>query len=192
MNLKEQEDLLAKVEKAKEQIARLRKQQEDLEREKAALEDLGQRQEEWHRGRKELSDRLLKSLAVLESEEAALARRAALVRDAAPEGFARTVEELASIREDRWTQATLKEGSPSALVLLHRGRTRAEQTRARIRALEERPAHDGAERTDGGGRGAAAASLRPLGAGELLRIGFWLLLPAAVMAAAIALLVIFL
>ena len=37
MNLKEQEDLLAKVEKAKEQIARLRKQQEDLEREKASV-----------------------------------------------------------------------------------------------------------------------------------------------------------
>ncbi|HOE27856.1 MAG: hypothetical protein IT574_11750 [Candidatus Aureabacteria bacterium] len=190
MNLKEQEDLLAKVEKAKEQIARLRKQQEDLEREKAALEDLGQRQEEWHRGRKELSDRLLKSLAVLESEEAALARRAALVRDTR-EGFARTVEELASIREDRWTQATLKEELTRALVLLHRGRTELSEARARIRALEGRPAHDGAE-DEAVAVAGPPPSLRPLGAGELLRIGFWLLLPAAVMAAAIALLVIFL
>jgi chromosome segregation ATPase len=190
MNLKEQEDLLAKVEKAKEQIARLRKQQEDLEREKAALEDLGQRQEEWHRGRKELSDVLVKSLAVLESEEAALARRAALVRDTR-EGFARTVEELTAIREDRWTQATLKEELNRALVLLHRGRTELSEARARIRALDGRPAHDAAE---GGAETAAVApsALRPLGAGELVRIGFWLLLPAAVMATAIAVFLVFL
>jgi len=66
MNLKEQEDLLIKVEKAKEQIARLRKQQADLEREKAELEDLTHREEEWYRGKKECAEALQKAVAILE------------------------------------------------------------------------------------------------------------------------------
>ena len=82
MNLKEQDELLVKVEKAKEQIAKLRRQQADLEREKAELEDLGHRQEEWYRGKKELSEALVKSLALLEGEGDEVARRAALVKDA--------------------------------------------------------------------------------------------------------------
>lgn len=186
MNLKEQEDLLVKVEKAKEQIARLRKQQADLEREKAALEDLEQRQGEWHRGRKELSDALVKALAVLESEEAGIARQAVLVRDARA-NFAKTIEELAAIREDRWTQATLKDDLARALILLQRGRTELSEAKARIPALEGRPADASGAEIEEGIAGLPSRA-RPLGAGELMRIGFWLALPAAVLAAVLAVL----
>lgn len=181
MNLKEQEDLLVKVEKAKEQIAKLRKQQADLEREKAELEDLEHRQEEWYRGKKELSDALVKALAVLENEESEVTRRAVLVRDAR-ENFAKTLEQLAGIREDRWTPVTLKDDLNRALILLQRGRTELSEAKARIPPLEGRPRDEEGPEAEAGEDGIAARS-SSLRAGELLRIGFWLALPAAVMAA---------
>lgn len=181
MNLKEQEDLLVKVEKAKEQIAKLRKQQADLEREKAELEDLEHRQEEWYRGKKELSDAFVKALAVLESEEGEVTRRAALVKDART-AFSATLEQLSGIREDRWTPATLKDDLNRALVVLQRGRTELSEARARIPTLEgRRSGEDEAELGEGAEPIAAAPSR--MSAGELLRVGFWLALPAAVMAA---------
>ncbi|MEI6634210.1 MAG: hypothetical protein WCP22_10390 [Chlamydiota bacterium] len=181
MNLKEQEDLLVKVEKAKEQIAKLRKQQADLEREKTELEDLEHRQEEWYRGKKELSDALVKALAVLENEESEVTRLAALVKDARG-NFAKTLEQLAGIREDRWTPATLKDDLNRALILLQRGRTELSEAKARVPALEGRPRDEERPELDLGGEGIAARA-PGLRAGELLRIGFWLALPAAVMAA---------
>lgn len=184
MNLKEQEDLLVKVEKAKEQIAKLRKQQADLEREKTELEDLEHRQEEWYRGKKELSDALVKALAVLENEEAEVTRRAALVKDACG-SFSQTLEQLSGIREERWTPATLKDDLNRAIILLQRGRTELSEAKARIPALEGGRRDEEGLEIEAGGEGIVARS-SGLGSGELLRIGFWLALPAAVMAAVLA------
>ncbi len=180
MNLKEQDELLVKVEKAKEQIAKLRRQQADLEREKAELEDLGHRQEEWYRGKKELSEALVKSLALLEGEGDEVARRAALVKDARA-GFAALLEQIAGIREERWTPATLKDELNRALLVLQRGRTELSEARARIAALRGEGGAGVEAWTEGGVEAASSAASR-LSAGELLRIGFWLALPAAVMA----------
>lgn len=175
--MKEHEDLLAKVEKAREQIAELRRQQTELEREKAALEDLKGKQDEWYNGKKEAGDALLKSIAVLESEDADMQKMVTLMRSTR-ESFSQLLEQLTAIKEDRWTPATLKEDLNKALLILQKSRREISVARGRIPSLEAKtPQGSAEEEAQGDGRQGGRES-----AVELMRRGFWLALPAAVMA----------
>jgi chromosome segregation ATPase len=182
MNLKEHEDLVLKVEKAKEQIARLRKEQEDLEHEKQELEDLRNKQDEWYRGRREIGDALRKAIAVLDTEEAGINKMNVLVRNAR-EGFSAVFDELAAVKEDRWTPATLKEDLSKALLVIQKARKELSTARARIPALDEKRMEGAGEEV--GLPAGEAWRIGTLGAGDLIRIGFWLALPAALMAVVI-------
>lgn len=176
MNLKEQEDLLIKVEKAKEQIAKLRKQQADLEREKAELEDLKHKEEEWYRGKKECAEAIQKAIAILESQDADLNRMLVFVRNAR-ENFAGILDQLHAVREERWTPGTLREELSKSLLIIQKARNELSAAKGRIPALDGRtpPASGAAARED------AAWGIRDVTAADLVRIGFWLALPAALM-----------
>ena len=56
----------SQVQKAQEQLLLLRRQQEQIEKQKRELEELSRRQEELERGRAEMTDKLARSLVVLE------------------------------------------------------------------------------------------------------------------------------
>ena len=58
----------SQVQKAQEQLVQLRRQQEQIEKQKRELEELSRRQEELERGRAEMTDKLTRSLVVLERE----------------------------------------------------------------------------------------------------------------------------
>src|SRR6478672_10534989 len=62
------EHLDSQVQKAQEQLLHLKRQQEQIEKQKRELEELSRRQEELERGRAEMTDRLTRSLVVLERE----------------------------------------------------------------------------------------------------------------------------
>src|SRR3989440_10676824 len=62
------ENLDSHVQKAQEQLLQLKRQQEQIEKQKRELEELSRRQEELERGRAEMSDKLTRSLVVLERE----------------------------------------------------------------------------------------------------------------------------
>jgi len=177
MNMKEHEDLIAKVEKAKDQIAQLRKQQSELEREKTELEDLRSKQEEWYRGRREVGDWLLKGAAVLDGEEADLNKMIALARST-KESFAQHLEALSAIKEDDWTPVSLKDELSKALIVLQKARRDYGVARGRIPALEGKEA--GAKTAPDERPAPGPPELRD--AKELMRLGFWLALPAALMA----------
>ncbi|MDD5557312.1 MAG: hypothetical protein PHN82_08695 [bacterium] len=181
MNLREHEDLIAKVERAKEQLVKLRKQQEELEHEKRALEELKGRQDEWYRGKKEIGETMRRALAILESEEADAQRMAVLARGAR-ESFSGLLEQIAAVKEERWTPATLREELDKALAVLQKARKELSTARGRIPALDERGAAAGAREAP---EGRALPRLGELAAGDLLRIGFWLALPAGLMAVVI-------
>ena len=56
------------MQKAQEQLLQLKRQQEQIEKQKRELEELSRRQEELERGRAEMTDKLTRSLVVLERE----------------------------------------------------------------------------------------------------------------------------
>src|SRR5436853_4579975 len=62
------EHLDNQVQKAQEQLLQLKRQQEQIEKQKRELEELSRRQEELERGRAEMTDKLTRSLVVLERE----------------------------------------------------------------------------------------------------------------------------
>ena len=62
------EHLDSQVQKAQEQLLQLKRQQEQIEKQKRELEELSRRQEELERGRAEMTDKLTRSLVVLERE----------------------------------------------------------------------------------------------------------------------------
>ena len=62
------EHLDSQVQKAHEQLLQLKRQQEQIEKQKRELEELSRRQEELERGRGEMTDKLTRSLVVLERE----------------------------------------------------------------------------------------------------------------------------
>ncbi|MCX6357572.1 MAG: hypothetical protein NT045_06840 [Candidatus Aureabacteria bacterium] len=183
--MNEHDDLLEKVEKAKEQIAQLRKQESELEREKAALEELKNKQEEWYRGKKEVGAALLRAIAILDGEDADLNRMIALARTYR-ETFTGLLEALNAVKEDRWTSATLREELNKVLLIIQKGRRELGAAKTRIPALE---AKEGPAGVSGEPAEMSEARMRNLSAPELVRIGFWLALPAAVMAIAVALII---
>src|ERR1700737_3354902 len=60
------EHLDSQVQKAQEQLLQLKRQQEQIEKQKRELEELSRKQEELERGRTEMTDKLTRSLVVLE------------------------------------------------------------------------------------------------------------------------------
>src|ERR1700736_5530336 len=62
------EHLDSQVQKAQEQLLQLKRQQEQIEKQKRELEELSRKQEELERGRAEITDKLTRSLVVLERE----------------------------------------------------------------------------------------------------------------------------
>ena len=186
MNLKEHENLLLKVEKAKEQIARLRNQQSELEREKAELEELRGKQEEWNRGKKEIGEELLKSIAILESEEGDVHRMGELIR-AATDTLSRILGDLRAVKEERWTPATLKDDLTRSLLIIQSGRKELSKSKARIPALDAKSRGKAPQMT-APPVAEGTRNITALSAGEIVRIGFWFVLPFALMVVVIILL----
>jgi hypothetical protein len=178
MNYKEQKDITVKVEQAREEIERLREQQAALEREKAALEDLRSRQAEWERGKKEVGETLERGLRVLEKEEEEVSRMTELVTHEKT-AFRAILDDLADIKEETWSSESLKEELQKALLIVERGRKEYGKARARIpvldgRRTEEEPVQK-VEMSD------PLVGMARLSAGDLVRVGFWIAVPLAIM-----------
>src|ERR1044071_1598557 len=62
------EHLDDQVQKAQEQLLQLKRQQDQIEKQKRELEELSRRQDELEQGRTEMSDKLTRSLVILERE----------------------------------------------------------------------------------------------------------------------------
>src|SRR6202043_4203299 len=62
------EHLDSQVKKAQDQLLHLKRQQEQIEKQKRELEELSRKQEELERGRVDMTDKLTRSLVVLERE----------------------------------------------------------------------------------------------------------------------------
>src|SRR5436853_7123915 len=100
------------VQRAQEQLRALKRQQEQIEKQKRELEELSRRQEELDRGRAEMTDKLTRSLVILEREAYETEKKLEQVR-ATRERFAQHPERLEAIDAKSW-----KPAEP------HRGRSR--------------------------------------------------------------------
>src|SRR5204862_5807346 len=100
------EHLDNQVQKAQEQLLQLKRQQEQIEKQKRELEELSRRQEELERGRAEMTDKLTRSLVVLEREAYEAQKKLEQLR-ATRESFGLHLEILEGIDPKGWNPSDL-------------------------------------------------------------------------------------
>src|SRR5213592_3634840 len=118
------EHLDSQVQKAQEQLLQLKRQQEQIEKQKRELEELSRRQEELDRGRAEMTDKLTRSLVVLERVRATR------------ESFGQHLELIEAIEPKSWNPSDLHKELSRALSTIDDARTEYAEQRSRLQAAE--------------------------------------------------------
>src|SRR5256885_1461945 len=126
----------SQVQKAQEQLLRLKRQQEQIEKQKRELEELSRRQEELERGRAEMTDKLTRSLVVLEREAYDTQKKLEQIR-ATRESFGQHLELIEAIDPKTWNPAELHKELSRALSAVDDARTDFSQQRSRLQATDE-------------------------------------------------------
>jgi septal ring factor EnvC (AmiA/AmiB activator) len=167
------EHLDSQVQKAQDQLLQLKRQQEQIEKQKRELEELSRRQEELERGRAEMTDKLTRSLVVLEREGYDTQKRLEQVRTMR-ESFGQHLELLEAIDPKNWNSGELHKELSKALSAVDDARAEYSTQRSRLQAAEsagdaELPevAPDVSDLINGNGHSF----------GEWIKIGFALSLP---------------
>lgn len=164
---RQRSELSQQVGGAAGEIERLRMKQAELEREKQELQQLARKQEDYERGKREMTEKLSRSVVLLEKEREQAVRMAELLAETRAR-FAEQLTGLERIREDEWVDGDFKEELESALAEVEAAKTIYKKALARIEASSW---HKSA------GVGSAAGPLEsPAGGGAVLPrgFGFWL------------------
>jgi chromosome segregation ATPase len=130
------EHLDSQVQRAQEQLLQLKRQQEQIEKQKRELEELSRRQEELERGRAEMSDKLTRSLVILEREGYDTQKKLEQIR-ATRESFGQHLELLEAIDPKSWNPADLHKELSRALSAVDDARAEFSQQRSRLQAADE-------------------------------------------------------
>jgi cell division protein FtsB len=130
------EHLDSQVQKAQEQLLHLKRQQEQIEKQKRELEELSRRQEELERGRAEMTDKLTRSLVVLEREAYDAQKKMEQLR-ATRESFGQHLGLLEAIDPRTWNPADLNKELSRALSTVDDARTEYSQQRSRLQATAD-------------------------------------------------------
>jgi chromosome segregation ATPase len=129
------EHLDSQVQKAQDQLLQLKRQQEQIEKQKRELEELSRKQEELDRGRAEMSDKLSRSLVILEREAYDTQKKLDQLR-ATRESFGQHLELIEAIDPKSWNPAELNKELSRALSTVDDARTEFSQQRSRLQAEE--------------------------------------------------------
>jgi chromosome segregation ATPase len=130
------EHLDSQVQKAQDQLLQLKRQQEQIEKQKRELEELSRRQEELERGRAEMSDKLARSLVVLEREAYDTQKKLEQLRTTR-ESFGQHLELVEAIDPKSWNPTDLHKELSRALSTVEDARTEFSQQRSRLQAADE-------------------------------------------------------
>lgn len=131
----------SQVQKAQEQLLQLRRQQEQIEKQKRELEELSRRQEEFERGRAEMTDKLTRSLVVLEREAYETQKKLEQLR-ATRESFGQHLEILEGIDPKGWNPSELHRELSRALSTVDDARAEFSQQRTRLQAITTQDSED--------------------------------------------------
>ena len=123
----------SQVQKAQEQLLQLRRQADQIEKQKRELEELSRRQEELERGRAEMTDKLWRSLVILEREGYDSQKKLEQIR-ATHESFTQHLQLLESIDPKSWNSGELPRELSRALSTVDDARAEFSQQRSRLEA----------------------------------------------------------
>ena len=171
------EDLDAQLTSTQQQLARLREAQEQLERARAEVEEVRRRQSEFHTGREELRQLLVRGTGLLEQAEFK-ARREAEQLTQSLGGLREALRNVEAINETQWTDADWNQELGRALATLENSRMEYNSARLKWPMLDDTsPDKSVGQPGQPGGSFLDAATGIP--AGRLFQIGLALTWPLA-------------
>jgi DNA repair exonuclease SbcCD ATPase subunit len=129
------EHLDSQVQRAQEALLSLKRQQEQIEKQKRELEELSRRQAELERGRAEMSDKLTRSLVILEREAYDSQKKLEALR-ATRESFGQHLELIEAIDPKSWNHGDLQKELSRALSTVDDARAEFSQQKSRLQADE--------------------------------------------------------
>jgi molecular chaperone GrpE (heat shock protein) len=147
------EDMDQQVREAQHRLTRLRAEQEELEHQRKILENLKQKQERFIAGRKDITEKLDRSLRVI-TDDLEEARRRAEDLAATQQDFRDRLEELKVFYPERWHRNQLDQELDKAISALIEAETSFEKGIRRVtshRAVES--AHQRQDLDETGGEG---------------------------------------
>src|SRR5882672_4191602 len=127
------EHLDSQVQKAQEQLLLLKRQQEQIEKQKRELEELSRKQEELEQSRADMTDKLTRSLVVLEREAYDAQKRLEQLR-AMRESFGQHLELIEAIDPKSWNPSDLHKELSRALSTVDEARSVYNEQRSRLQA----------------------------------------------------------
>jgi len=130
---RQKEDVSEEMAAKTDEIERLRMKQQDLEREKSDLESLSRRQDEYVRGKRDVIEKLERSVVLIEKEEVQATRMVEML-SATRSRFRETLGEIQQIDEERWPDEEFKNELNKALALIEEARQLHKKGVARIEA----------------------------------------------------------
>jgi chromosome segregation ATPase len=165
------EHLDSQVQRAQEALLSLKRQSEQIEKQKRELEELSRRQEELERGRAEMSDKLTRSLVILEREAYDTQKKLEALR-ATRESFGQHLELIEAIDPKSWNHGDLQKELSRALSTVDDARAEFSQQKSRLQASDE-PNTDVLPET-----GSEVSDLNGSGSfGHWVKVGFAVTLP---------------
>jgi hypothetical protein len=123
------EELDGQLTATQQELSRLREAQEQLERAKAAVEEMRRRRAEFHAGREEMLQSLLRGVGLLEQAEHNL-RRDAQQMARSLEGLKSSLSNVQGLNEQTWTDTTWETELARSLATIENARM--EYTQARL------------------------------------------------------------
>ena len=170
------EELDSQLTATQQDLAKLREAQEQLERAKAAIEEMRRRRGEFHTGREEMLQNLLRGVALLEQAEMNL-RRDALQMGRTLEGLRGALGNVQGLNEQTWTDTTWETELARALAAIENARMEWNQARMAWSLLEEGSAAAGQPT----GSAAPVSLLTGLTTAQLARLGLAFNWPVALL-----------
>jgi hypothetical protein len=170
------EELDSQLTATQQDLAKLREAQEQLERAKAAIEEMRRRRGEFHTGREEMLQNLLRGVALLEQAEMNL-RRDALQMGRTLEGLRGALGNVQGLNEQTWTDTTWETELARALAAIENARMEWNQARLAWSVLEEGSAVAGQPT----GSAAPVSLLTGLTTAQLARLGLAFNWPVALL-----------
>lgn len=142
---KQREKLTENMVGTSEEIERLRLRQEELEKQRRELEELASKQSEYDRSKKEIVDKLQKSIIWIEKEEKQAQRMVEIFGETRTR-FRNILNTLTAINESEWPEGAFDVELNKALVTVDMANTDCNKALARIEAASWHKESGGSER----------------------------------------------
>ena len=147
------EDIGQELQQRQQELILLQRQQQELEQRKRELEELNTRRTELMHGQREIRERLLRAIVILERAEGQSRKEVEQMHDTR-QTFSEQLAEINAIDPSEWSPSSIEEELSRALAKVDQAQAVYTQSRAKLDALRGRDL----EPTEGGDEGTGSSS----------------------------------